>query len=291
MVMRNDRAVEAIERLADRVVEAIEQSIDLGTWKMPWRTPGFLSGAVNVATGRQYTGSNLFNLAFSELLDGAVSPWGTYKQWASVGGQVRKGEHGTAILAPRTFDRVEYEDGKEVVVTKLFFRTFIVFHAGQQDGWEWQVEDRNEGQPIEECEQFVEQLRLASDPLVTVDAPYAFYNQGADKVGIPPFASFDDPEGYYGTLFHEITHWTKHPRRCDRAFEYAEEELVAEFGSALLCHAFGIPVTERPDHAQYLKAWAERLKGDKMFVQTAVHEAQRGWAWLQDHVETVKVAA
>lgn len=80
---------------------------------------------------------------------------------------------------------------------------------------------------------------------------------------MPPFEAFSDAQSYYATLAHESTHWTKHPSRLDREFVrkkwgdegYAEEELVAELGSAFLCADLELALTPREDHASYIAHW------------------------------------
>ena len=64
-------------------------------------------------------------------------------------------------------------------------------------------------------------------------------------------------EACSSTVFHELTHWTALPHRCDRDLSgrfgtetYAMEELVAEPG---------IAVEPRADHAQYLMHWLNVL--------------------------------
>ena len=59
-------------------------------------------------------------------------------------------------------------------------------------------------------------------------------------------------EGYYSTLLHELTHWTKPKHRLNREGgkkfgdkDYAFEELTAEFGAAFLCAEFGISTFQK----------------------------------------------
>ena len=47
----------------------------------------------------------------------------------------------------------------------------------------------------------------------------AFYAPGYDFVQMPDFATFKSAAAFYGTLAHEICHWTKHERRLDRDFQ------------------------------------------------------------------------
>lgn len=54
-----------------------------------------------------------------------------YKAWQSMGRQVRKGEHGIAILAPHTYKVHEGQEGEE---SRLGFHTAYVFDIEQTDG-------------------------------------------------------------------------------------------------------------------------------------------------------------
>ena len=110
----------------------------------------------------------------------------------------------------------------------------------------------------------------------------AYYAPPRDFVQMPPFESFRQAEGYYATLAHELTHWTRHPSRLAREFGrqrwgdegYAMEELVAELGAAFLCADLGLTPEIRDDHAAYIGSWLKVLKNDKRAVFTAASHAQ-----------------
>ena len=94
-------------------------------------------------------------------------------------------------------------------------------------------------------------------------------------------------EAYYGTLLHELTHWTGHKSRCEREFgkrfgdeAYAMEELVAELGAAFLCADIGISPQPRPDHAAYVDHWLKVLKADKKAIFTAASQATKAADYL-----------
>jgi antirestriction protein ArdC len=111
-----------------------------------------------------------------------------------------------------------------------------------------------------------------------------------DRIQMPPFEFFRDPESYYATLLHETVHWTKHPKRLDREFGrkrwgdegYAMEELVAEIGAAFLSADLGITPDIREDHASYIASWLKVLKNDKRAIFTASGHAQRAASFLHD---------
>lgn len=105
---------------------------------------------------------------------------------------------------------------------------------------------------------------------------------------MPPFEAFSDAQSYYDTLAHESTHWTKHPARLAREFwrkkwgdeGYAEEELVAELGSAFLRADLELALTPREDHASYIAHWLTVLKDDKRAIFRAAAHAQRAADFL-----------
>jgi antirestriction protein ArdC len=98
----------------------------------------------------------------------------------------------------------------------------------------------------------------------------AYYSVADDYVQMPPFECFRDAESFYGTLLHELTHWTRHSSRLNREFGrkrwgdagYAAEELVAELGSAFLCADLGVTAEPRDDHSSYLASWLKLWRGE-----------------------------
>src|SRR4029077_20901163 len=114
-----------------------------------------------------------------------------------------------------------------------------------------------------------------------------------DRIAMPDWEAFlntstaSATENAYGTLLHELTHWTGHEKRCARDFSkrfgddaYAAEELVAELGAAFLCARLGITAEPRADHAQYLDHWLKILRGDKRAIFTAASKASLAFDYL-----------
>ena len=72
---------------------------------------------------------------------------------------------------------------------------------------------------------------------------------------------------FWATLWHEVIHWTGHPKRLDRDRHvrwgdkiYAFEELIAELGAAFLCANLGIH--GEMQHESYLDSWCRALEQD-----------------------------
>lgn len=86
----------------------------------------------NYATGAAYNGINIMLLWCSASKEGfSDSRWMTYKQAQAAGGQVRKGEHGTAAIFYTTLEK-ENDAGEVEQIPML--KTFTVFNIQQIDG-------------------------------------------------------------------------------------------------------------------------------------------------------------
>ena len=222
---------------------------------------------------------NVFLLASQ----GYASPyWLTYKQALSIGGNVRKGEHGT----PVTFWKIgkyskENEAGETENRKSILLRYYTVFNVLQCDG----LPDFGTGasiNPIAECESVVKAMPNAPR-IAASDA--AWYRPSTNTVGIPPIDTFHGSAEYYSTLFHELAHSTGHASRVGRegietlnsfgSESYSKEELVAELGAAMLCGVTGIGKSTLENSAAYIATWIKRLKDDSKLIISAASQAQK----------------
>jgi len=60
--------------------------------------------------------------------------WGTYQQWQELGGQVRKGEHGSPVVYCGTYERQAGDDEGDKTHRGLFAKGYTVFDIEQVDG-------------------------------------------------------------------------------------------------------------------------------------------------------------
>jgi antirestriction protein ArdC len=93
---------------------------------------------------------------------------------------------------------------------------------------------------------------------------------------------FTTAEEYYSVYFHELAHSTGHESRLDRKLteertkeKYGQEELVAEFAAAFLCHECGIERATIDNSAAYLDGWKKAIKGDVKMLVMAASQAQK----------------
>lgn len=94
--------------------------------------------------------------------------------------------------------------------------------------------------------------------------------------------------------YRHSSHWTGGPGRLNRikslvfgSEEYAAEELVAEFGAAILCAHVGI--SYKTNHASYIANWIKSLKDDPKALMTAVSQAQKAVDFLLKPVAEEKI--
>jgi len=274
---------EVMEAVASRIIASIEAGIVNGEWKKSWAGGAI---AMNAVTGNQYRGGNLIALwVFGE--DFKSGYWATYRQWQSIGAQVRKGETGIRLIKWSPIPCKDHgPDERCQSCGKMVPNVFTVFNAAQVDGWDGNPENiRNEDERLADAEDFIKATGAAIEHS---DEGRAYYRPSTDSITLPRFESFTDAEAYYATAAHELIHWTGAESRLNRDMEgkwgddsYAGEELVAELGSAMLCATLGISENPRPDHAQYLKFWVGRLRDDYRLLWNAASAASKAVQYVE----------
>jgi antirestriction protein ArdC len=285
-------------RVTDAIVNAIENGA--GSYRMPWvvrQDKGF--SPISIATLKPYRGINTVVLWSQAQTKGYASAlWGTYQQWQSLGGQVRKGEHGSPVVYWGTYETKDTaaDEPDERNGRHLFCKGYTVFNLGQVDGVKLpkRLEPKlSRNERIERAESFYAGVGVE----VRDGGNRAFYRPDTDAVYMPDFQQFPDATQYYSVLAHESTHWTSHASRCDRQLgkrfgdaAYAMEELVAELGSAYTMAALELELTPRADHAAYIDSWLRILKADKRAIFTAASQAQKAVDWLAQRSERPAVA-
>jgi antirestriction protein ArdC len=260
---RNDKQ-DIYSCVGNAIVSTIEAAA--GSYRMPWvirQDRGFFP--ISVSTVKPYRGVNTLALWAQPQSKGYASALrGTYSQWQSLGGQVRKGEHGSPVVYWGTYETgtETAEDGDETRAGRMFAKGYTVFNLKHVDGVK--LPKRFEpklslNERIGRAEEFfscvgVEIRDGGNRAFYRPDVPNAVYMPGLNQ--------FPKAIDYYSTLAHEATHWTSHTSRCDRQLgkrfgdsAYAMEELIAELGSAYTMTGLELELTPRKDHAAYIDSW------------------------------------
>ena len=272
------------QAITDQILAAMEQARTTG--RRLWDSQPSLP--MNLATSKPYQDINILILWAAGLSHGYASPyWLTYKQAADMGGQVRKGEHGTACVFYKPWESQETNatTGETETVKGAVIKSFVAFNLDQIDGIQAPAkEERPAFTAIEDAERIMQ----ASPAPIKIGGTQACYIPGRDEIHLPAREAFINPEAFYSTAMHEMTHSTGHKSRLDRDFSgrfgteaYAFEELIAEMGSAFLNADLGILGATLPDHADYLSNWIKILKDDKKAITTAAAAASKAHGFIK----------
>jgi antirestriction protein ArdC len=262
--------------VTDRIITALEGGII--PWRKPWNAVYGLPR--NYATGKAYTGINAFLLHFS----GALPFFLTFKQALALGGNVRRGAKGHPVVYYNVSTRENKQTGEEEKMP--FLKYYTVFSVEDIENIDFNLPEvpQRSHTPIEAAEAIVSSWE--GRPAIQHLHQRAYYAPALDLVNMPEPATFTTAEGYYATLFHELTHSTGHTSRLDRpdltasegkqSASYAREELTAEMGASFLCAAAGLHTEQTEENAvAYIQTWLEHLKNDKKLVLQAASKAQR----------------
>lgn len=280
----------------NRITQQIINQLEAGVrpWTQPWTSSSSVSRPLR-HDGTPYSGINVLLLWAEAANRGfARSTWMTFRQALALGGHVRKGERGATVVYANQLVRADADKvGEEAERRIPFLKAYTVFNL-----------DQIEALP----ETFEAEAVAVSNPdhrIARIDAFFgrcgadirhgggcAYYAPEPDHVQMPPFEAFQSADGYYATLGHEMTHWTRHPSRLDRDFGrrrhgdagYAREELVAELGAAFLCADLGLALEPREDHAAYIGSWLQVLRDDRRFIVSAASHAQKA----VDHLKSLQ---
>ncbi len=270
-----------------QAVDQIIAQLEAGT--IPWRKPWTSRMPRNLVSQKPYRGLNVFILALSGY---PSEYWMTFNQARNLGGSVKRGEHGTHITKWGTYNRkskhTDESTGEEYESSARsgYWQTYTVFNLEQTEGIAGALGLTNT-EPLENipAAQAVWD-NYASRPQYK-DSDCAFYRPSEDLIGMPPRAKFSSQADYYSTLFHEMTHSTGHLSRLNRdgitntiqfgSEDYSQEELVAEFGAAMLCGQCGIAPGTVQNSAAYIKNWLTKLKlsDSKAAIPKAMSAAQK----------------
>jgi len=274
------------QEVTDGIIAALERGI--APWQKPWQAGAFQM-PLNPTSGKPYRGGNAIHLMVVGMRNGYEDPrWVTYRQAQDNGWQVRRGEKGAQIefwQFPHTGNAAHEEsrdDTPDSRHNRLLYRVYTVFNASQIEGIPAHaLRARQEWEIIQSGEAVLQN----SGARITHDqADRAFYSRRTDDIHLPSRAAFNSAADYYGTVLHELAHWTGHPQRLNREtlnesyqfgdLNYAKEELRAELASVFLMAERGIP--HDPDrNAAYLGSWLQALREDKHEIFRAARDANR----------------
>ena len=117
----------AYEIVTESIIKQLESGV--APWRKPWRT----EPPANLVSKKEYRGINIFLLA---SLGYGSRYWVTYRQAQVLGGNIKKGEHGSKVVFWK-FDEYQKEN-KETGETEnhksILLRYYTVFNLVQCEG-------------------------------------------------------------------------------------------------------------------------------------------------------------
>jgi antirestriction protein ArdC len=262
-------------KITSQITELMQQHGS--DWTRPWTSTA--GGPSNALTGDHYKGINTLLLNLEANYKGYSRPcWATFKQWRMKGGKVRKGQRGTLCVF---YKAIAINQPDEDIKTIPVMNHFFLFNADQVEGIE--LPETEETVTIQNRNHAVDDLINSTGAIIHETGSRAYYSPSQDHIHMPPLSAFTNPEMFYSTLLHELSHWSGHPTRLNRkegmkgrfgTSAYAMEELVAELASAFLSIQLKVSHEPRKDHAQYLNSWIKVLGQDPKAFSSAASKAQ-----------------
>jgi antirestriction protein ArdC len=265
------------QEVTDRIIANLEKGVM--PWVKPWHTENTLDK--NIVSQNEYNGINRLILGMSGF---SSNVWGSFKQWDSLGANVKKGEKGTAIVFYKPVSSSKVNDqGESENSFYACLKTYYVFNAEQVEGIE--IKPRvNVDKPFMNNE-LIDQLVANTGATIKHGGNSAYYRPSEDYINMPIKSDFMEESGYYATLLHELTHWSGAKHRLDRTkgkrfadTAYAFEELIAEIGSAFLCEKYSVKGDIR--HEGYIASWLKALKDDNKMIFKASAYAQKSTDYI-----------
>ncbi len=273
------------EEITKKILSKLEHGVI--PWRRPWRSFG--SGAMprNAISNRPYSGANVVLLWIDAADKGYDCPkWLTYKQALEAGGNVRRGEKSSQIAYIGNITRPDVQTGDLRSIP--FLKGYAVFNLQQCDGLDHLINNTpraiNPGRRDELADEFIKMTGAE----VRHGESRAYYAAKGDFINLPLFEAFSSAEGYYGTAFHELTHWAGAEHRLNRTFgkrfgdqAYSAEELVAELGAAFLCAEFGFDSMMLDNSAAYINHWRSFLQSNERAFVVAASAASKATEFLR----------
>jgi antirestriction protein ArdC len=270
-----------------RIVAELERGA--APWIKPWSaTPG-ANNPCNAVSNRPYSGCNVVLLWMAQAAGYRSPRFLTFKQALELGGNVRKGEHGTKVYFVKQL-QVRDQGVDDSTSTRLIpmMREYTVFNVDQCDN----LPDRiKTGRPIrvrnpDTRDGLADAFLHSTGADIREGHGEAYYVPSRDFIAMPAFEAFKSADHFYNVVLHELVHWCGHKSRLDRDLKnrfasksYAAEELIAELGAAFLCAEFGFDGDVR--NAGYIASWIDLLKADKRAFFTACSQASKAADYLR----------
>lgn len=320
-----ERYAEFAKKMAAMIVENLEKHNCI--YKQDWEGGG--DGLpFSLVRGSTYAGTNMWMLMLTGAALGYSSnAWLTFKDASALGGNIKKGEHGTQIMRviwDETIEVKKDKDGNAILdesgkpcrhkVSKFKgVRFFTVFNYDQCEHLpplntfpSYLSRQVNHHLPDDNYMKVAEEMCENAFVRVSWGGSVACYVPELDYIRMPDKDRFYTGSGCLGTAAHELGHATGHKNRLNRDLQavkrwgddkYAFEELVAEMTAYIVCAMAGVSKhIEGSDNrysessAAYISHWIRRIKEDpEVLLKAVIPAATAASAYVIEHTGLEKI--
>lgn len=296
------------EEFAKLMIQKIE-SLDKD-WTQPWFNTKSC-GYPQSITGRHYNGMNSFMLyLLAEDKKYKTPVFMTFNQAKNLEVSINKGEKSFPVIFwdftirhTETREKITLDEYKNLSAEEkshYTIRPFLVYHnvfnIDQTNLREVKAELFQEIEGRFRVKEVKDENGLYSHPALddmvakdgwlckinVKESNEAFFRRSTDEIIVPLKGQFQTGEQFYSTLLHEMTHSTGTESRLGRTFgksfgddKYAQEELVAELTSAMICQSIGINSSIQEQNAAYLKGWLQNIKQSPDFLMDILGDVNK----------------
>jgi len=300
---------DARDKIVTRIIETMAQ---VGSnWVKSWAT---IAHHKNAQNGRVYNGINAMLLALIAMVEEYETPlWVTWSQMKALGGHPKEDqwEKSHIVMWARPDSYVVKDNNGKIVLDsngdpkeRKYWRRGIhkVWNVSQttlkESAYSKYLPEIREKATNQEIDTWIDSVvdGCGCADYTAELSNIACYSPITDRITVPAPGQYEEIGEYYSTLFHEIGHSTGHKMRLGRGLDnrkgsagYAQEELVAELTSAILCSEFS--VTGHVRHAQYLNHWLDHCKKDSTILTKAASQAKKAVEFLHNAAKKVEKKA
>lgn len=302
-------ADELRKSITDKIVDALNSGIT--PWNRPWSNDPNSGFPTNIVSKKRYSGINPLLLEITSIIRKFSSKWwGTYEQWANLGGQVQKrpkdvepGDWGTTIVFYKIFEVDDKKPDGTPFRRKVFLlRNYTVFNLDQVDGDKLDKYRATKSDvTIDDADvDFTAAKSLIKSTGATINygGNKAYYlrpspvdsfpnHTGGDYIQMPHMKQFMEPSEFFVTHFHELAHWSE--QRLNWKDTYEMGELVAEITASYLANETRVPNYSQDNHNKYLAGWLSKMQSNPKWIFDASRQASKVADYLlsfENKVET-----
>jgi antirestriction protein ArdC len=201
------------QEITDKIIAQLEAG--RVPWVQPWETAAAKASLTmprNAATQRHYSGINVLILWGAVIERGFMTQnWLTFRQALGLGGNVRKGEHGTTVVYADSFvpdeERLRAErDGDEASAIP-FLKRFTVFNTDQCEHLPPELTSAPVPVPDGLILPHAEALIAATGADFRVGGDCAFYRPTDGFIQVPRPDAYFEPINWHRTALHELGHY------------------------------------------------------------------------------------